>query len=747
MRYFFLLFYLFSTMVFSQADESIDYGWQKVGQDSSPWKVYVDNTQATLNKVSLDGNEVALLDNSDGDLGSLVSFSQTINLRPDGKSIFLTGKIKVENVAERAGFFLNLEGSSERIKSENMPLLPIFGSQEWQEVSIHLPLSNHVRSVQFGGFLSGPGKVWFDDLQLSVDGHAIITLNDRQAAPLPAEQVAPFDFGQPIDLVQANPQQLDSLALLAKVWGFVKYHHPQAAAGQFNMDKELVVLIPKMLEASSQQQAQSVLSQWLESLGRVEPCLAQCVSFAQEQLKQPYLAWVLNEQVTGAALSQQLQHIYVNRSFDQHFHLAQFAERILSMNEKSYPNAQVSDARLRLLTLFRFWNAVQYYSPYNDLLSKPWQQSLHDLLPEFLAADDIDSFYLTTKRMLASNEDSHSILHNNSGYSNNALFGEYALPVQLQFVEGKWAVQRVLQATSGFKQGDVIESINDTTLEDKANYLLPYMSASNSTIKYREMAYLMPRIDSVKAKVKLADGRTLSVATLHLASFLKLSHAAQSKSIYEHPAKMRVNEDVAYINLAKVNDGTIDPILAEYRNHKGLVLDLRNYPEFMPNGLLSRFSKSRVRYALYHQPVWNTPGKFVPITELLGSYSGLYNPKRFKGRLIVLVNEHTQSRAEYTAMALRRLPNALILGSQTAGTDGDVTPLVLPYPGWSTWITGLEVTGPAGAQVQKLGIIADIPVEQTVSDLKQGKDTQLEQAIKWIQSPEFEQKTPSKIQI
>jgi len=53
-----------------------------------------------------------------------------------------------------------------------------------------------------------------------------------------------------------------------------------------------------------------------------------------------------------------------------------------------------------------------------------------------------------------------------------------------------------------------------------------------------------------------------------------------------------------------------------------------------------------------------------------------------------LVNEISQSQSEYTAMALRALPNSLIVGNTTAGADGDVSYINLPG-GISTTISGL----------------------------------------------------------
>jgi C-terminal processing protease CtpA/Prc len=44
----------------------------------------------------------------------------------------------------------------------------------------------------------------------------------------------------------------------------------------------------------------------------------------------------------------------------------------------------------------------------------------------------------------------------------------------------------------------------------------------------------------------------------------------------------------------------------------------------------------------------------------------------------IQVNEVSQSQAEYTTMALRTAPGAKVIGSTTAGADGDVSQIPLP---------------------------------------------------------------------
>ena len=121
------------------------------------------------------------------------------------------------------------------------------------------------------------------------------------------------------------------------------------------------------------------------------------------------------------------------------------------------------------------------------------------------------------------------------------------------------------------------------------------------------------------------------------------------------------------------------------------------------------------------------PGEFVftpPIEIQPGD-------KTYQGKLVVLVNELTQSQAEYTSMAFRAGRNTTIIGSTTAGADGNVSSIMLPG-GLQTMISGIGVYYPDGTPTQRVGIVPDIVVEPTIKGIRNKKDELLEKAIEII---------------
>jgi len=96
-----------------------------------------------------------------------------------------------------------------------------------------------------------------------------------------------------------------------------------------------------------------------------------------------------------------------------------------------------------------------------------------------------------------------------------------------------------------------------------------------------------------------------------------------------------------------------------------------------------------------------------------------------------LVDEVSQSQAEYTAMAFRSTPRSIVVGSATAGADGNVSTIVLPG-GLSTMISGIGVFYPDKKPTQRVGIVPDVEVKPTIAGIRAGRDEVLEEALRQI---------------
>ena len=85
-------------------------------------------------------------------------------------------------------------------------------------------------------------------------------------------------------------------------------------------------------------------------------------------------------------------------------------------------------------------------------------------------------------------------------------------------------------------------------------------------------------------------------------------------------------------------------------------------------------------------------------------------------------------------MAFRVAPNATVIGSTTAGADGNVSGIPLPG-GLRSMISGIGVFYPDKKPTQRVGIIPDIEVKPTLGGIRSGRDEVLEAALRHILGP------------
>jgi hypothetical protein len=182
---------------------------------------------------------------------------------------------------------------------------------------------------------------------------------------------------------------------------------------------------------------------------------------------------------------------------------------------------------------------------------------------------------------------------------------------------------------------------------------------------------------------------------------------------------------VAYVKLSSIRIAQIPELLSMAEGTRGLVIDIRNYPsEFVVFALGQHLVSEPTPFARFTNGVAANPGAFVwgPEVKLVPA------APRYLGRVAILVDETSQSQAEYTSMAFRASPGSVVVGSMTAGADGNVSRIPLPC-GLQTMISGIGVFWPDQRPTQRVGIVPDIEVHPTLAGVRAGRDEVLEAAL------------------
>lgn len=544
-----------------------------------------------------------------------------------------------------------------------------------------------------------------------------------------------FFEGSKVIINNPTPARIADLALLGKVWGFLKYYHPAVAAGRFNWDFELFRFLPKYLEANDNRGRDKLLEGWIESLGDLPYCRA-CKKKTEAGYRlAPDLAW-LDDAELSSSLREKLHYVLDRRNQGGSYYIEMF-EKIGNpkfKHERPYIQFSYPDEGYRLLAIYRYWNIIQYFFPYRDMIGEDWCKVLEALIPKFLEATDALSYKLAVLELASRINDTHANVWSEDGQIND-FYGRLWSVAQIKFIENHAVVtgyyNNKLGETSGLQIGDIITSINGEPVEKVIERLRPFYPASNDAAKMRKIATNLLRGNQAKATLGiLREGTPIEVA-IDRYDIKSDSLDTSINWAYHLPDSCYrlLSPEVGYICLGNIQSALIPAIFEKFKNTKGIVIDIRNYPAESVVHSLGKYLMPKA--TAFMQGVYGSvtfPGLFSPrpIRKV-----GEKNRNYYKGKVVILINEITQSHAEYTAMAFRVAPNATVVGNTTAGADGNVSKFSLPGGVYSV-ISGVGIFYPDGKPAQRVGIVPDIEVKPTVAGICAGRDELLEKAYEVI---------------
>ena len=542
-----------------------------------------------------------------------------------------------------------------------------------------------------------------------------------------------FDKGSGIEKVPSPEQSIAALELLGRVWGFVKYHHPTVTEGKVNWDYELFRVLPKYLGTESKEEQSEVLLAWVKSLGEYQT-LEKVDDFDESYTLTPSYKWI--DEVESTALADELNSLRAaKRTWNNYY--AGIAISHKPFNEQAYPQFDYPDAGFRLLSVYRFWNIIQYYSPYRNLTDKDWDKVLVEYIPRFLNAKDALGYRLVAMELICELHDTHASIRGPDKIISE-FRGTKIAPLHLRFVEGKLVVTGYIEKfavdDNELRIGDVVTTVDGVSVSKWVQTKGRYFCASNEAAKMRIIAQSILRTN--RKRLALTVNRNGKESPVELACFNRsdVGRATAAQRSKREPWKV-LDGGVAYLYAGslKKKDCQTEQFSKQLDGKKALVVDLRCYPsQTIVLTLGNLLASERTVFATFTMPNLTTPGAFkFSFNAKVGSW-GLFNKQKpFPGKVAILVDENSQSQAEFTAMAFRVAPQARVFGGTTAGADGDVRGLALPGD-IKTTISTKGVYTPDGKDAQRVGIIPDVRVTPTIEGIKSGRDEVLDAALDWV---------------
>jgi C-terminal processing protease CtpA/Prc len=658
--------------------------------------------------VKKEGKYALRLENKTSRKNKIINNSNIISYTYDGKKLKFEGYIKTKNLSEGSVYLFVVIGNKTQQFYHGMTQ-QYTGTQDWQKFEIDIPYTREATYISLNCNFHSTGTIWLDNFKVLIDD-----ININQLSPINVfdnNTKSNFTINQKLSF-----EDIKKLAMIGKVWGYLKYYHPSIISGKYNWDKELFKILPIYKSENFEKE----LEKWVISLSDIKYKKSHKPKFYYKQTTN--FSW-FNNSLIRKKLRRELKKTYKAKRDSVHSFYVKINDGVsIFKNELSYSNMDYKDDGMKLLALFRYWNMVEYFFPFKHLTSQNWDEILVQEIPKILKSQDRLSYILTLQEFVVRTEDTHSMILTNAELIH--FFGEKKPPITVKSIENSIVINSILSANSGLKLGDEIIQINNVPIKTIKDKIYKYSIASNQITSDRNFARNCIRTndDTITLKIK-RDTSYLNII-VPTQSIHQLPKSKLPKKIISN-----ITNKIGYFHIHYANENRIDSIFNIWNNKKGIIMDFRGSSDGLSDltCIASYLYEQKQIMDTYNYTNLSYPGVFKSNKQIFHSF---LKPV-YKGKLIILIDENSQSAYEYIPMFLSYLDNVHIIGSQSSGAGASAASLFLPG--------NIEVNMARrgfytknGEQIQKTGIVPDIYINENVKSIRMGRDLALEKAVKYI---------------
>ena len=689
-----------------------------------------------------EGKQCALLEMPDSAAGQgFGNMMQSIDAKPfRGKQVRFRAAVRFVSGASdgKAQLWLRVDRPGGQMGFfNNMGDRPITSSQ-WAYYEIDGRVADDAVSVNFGMLMVGSGKAYLDDVNLKAG----------EAKPLVITKARAL-----------TDRGLENLTAYAKLFGYVRHFHPSDAVEKADWNAYAIAGVSAVEDASDPADLANRLQKFFAPIApsvRVFPTgttpsgsdLLKPPSSGQSQI----VSW---ENIGfGGGTMPANQNLYRSRRAFVDLPSGSHAVGVLdpekpfvadlgggvscsvplalyAVNGSALPHTEDpkltadateltgDDRTTRLAVVVMAWNVYEHFYPYSDVSKTDWPAVLSQSLSSAATDADGTAFLTTLRRLVASAHDGH-------GYVGSLNDMNYAMPqFAAAWVEGKLVVTEVGSSVASLKPGEEILSIDGQTVDDLWKAKEPLIAGA--TEQFRRTRGVM----------ELLRGPTNSTIALQLkaegsAPFTASLPRIQGQAVTDKRPRPidEIRPGIWYVDLdaqrAKMDD--YKQAIHELTGAKGIVFDMRGYPNEVALDVLRRLAKKPITSA-----IWNVPKVSHPDHLAFDFQVSRWDPMDpltpgFHAKVAFIADGQVISYAESVMGIVEYYKLGEIVGGPTAGTNGNINPFALPG-GYSVIFTGMKVVKHDGSQHHGVGIQPTVPCSRTIAGVAAHKDELLEKAV------------------
>ena len=397
--------------------------------------------------------------------------------------------------------------------------------------------------------------------------------------------------------------------------------------------------------------------------------------------------------------------------------------------DPTYPDESLPPLEHRLLAAFRLWNTIRLFYPYKALMDAPWEGTLAEAIPQFEAASTPLAYQQAIAELSTRVPDSHVWVE---AAELKKSTGTGVVNVDEARVDGLPVVTWVAPsaANDGFESGDVLLDVGGESFDARAARVGKYIASSNAWTHARDSdSHALYCERDTRIEVRVRDPRD-AVRTL------TTTCGGWTPPVPQTPPFRRIDDAIGYVDLDRLQATEVDAMFDALGATRAIVFDMRGYPRGATWALAQRLNlhdepkiAARVGYGLV------TPAGDADDERRLDLVQHLppHDPatKRYTGKTVMLIDERTQSAAETTALFFEAANGTKLIGSPSAGANGDGTGVVLPGDVYVNF-SGDDYRHADGRPIQRVGLQPDVLVRPTLKGIRAGRDEVLDRALAYV---------------
>ncbi|MFH1052469.1 MAG: S41 family peptidase [bacterium] len=394
-------------------------------------------------------------------------------------------------------------------------------------------------------------------------------------------------------------------------------------------------------------------------------------------------------------------------------------------NKKHY---SLNDENVRLSDVIITWNVFQHFFPYFEYLKVNWDEALKNALERAFSYPSPEDFKTTLEMMLEPLQDGHIYVSSEENYPIGTL------PLIADWVDGKVIVRKTYDSLI-IKPGDFISHIDNIPITNVIKIGEKRICGSQQSKHWLFFNYGLLGKGDIKDSVDLSLERSkkntkIRVARITLGTFWWMKDSQKRSFTAIDSDKQETKGGLYYINIGRITTEEFKNNLGKFQNAKGMIIDLRDYPNSGTFGLLSHFTDKTI-----NSPNWCIPLIIYPDRYKLkfNIFNNQYVQKTpyIKCKKVFIINNGTISAGETYSSIIKSNSLGILVGQYTAGANGNVNSFTLPG-NISVRFSGMKVTNEDGSRFYIKGVEPDIFVNKTIKAAQEGKDDFLEKAIEVI---------------